>query len=209
MEALYKVKGDYVLFVPADVFLYRDALSLFSEAVSRSSESLSAVFGHLNYIDVHDEVTAHGLEEFGADRILELGPVNPSSVLLNLSVCRDHGSVLSDMRCGPFTFLAGVIEVLSEPEAPAEVVTESIGETWCFREGDYCWDRSVFEGLVELTGLLEDIVPEASKQVTGWMESAFDEQDLGQLQTEFEVDVVPGQDSSNMNWWDAPVSFPE
>lgn len=210
LRGLDSVDGDYVLFVPADVFLYPEALERLGEVVGAESTDLDSVLSSINVIDSGDDLYNWGLDRLGAPAILSMGPLNPASVLFNTSTLRDNLDSLEKLACGPFTTLGWLLTVLSDPSARAKPLAEPVAELWSFQEGTSCWDNSVAAGLLELIYLVQQIIPDEVDRVLSWVdqfEHHADTAEYDELQS-----ILQGRESTEPTeepWFEQSIPFSE
>jgi len=210
LQSLKKINSGYILFVPANVFLYPNTLKIFQEEIS-SSSSTDVVFGGIDCIDPHNSTSYWGLEGLGASNILGLGPIHPVSTCIRVSLLNRHSSTLEDLQCGPFTQLAWILTVLSDETARATVVSEALAEVWSFGEGDHCWDRSVFRSMMRIVELVDSIVPGETERIRAWGRQALVQQasnECGEEEMDYFREAKTAE-NQQVKWMNREIPFPE
>lgn len=145
--ALSHLSADWVLFLPAHVYLYPHALE---EARGSLEEGVACAAGGLTLFGADGEETRWGPPPgFTREELMAFGPVSPASVFWRVEILRELVAAKPDPRWGPFTILGRLLQADLQGHAGRGLDTR-LGERMDPLEAAFCWTPSAREGLENL-----------------------------------------------------------
>lgn len=145
--ALSHLSADWVLFLPAHVYLYPHALE---EARGTLGEGWAYAVGGLTLFDAGGHETRWGPPPGSTrEELMAFGPVSPASVFWRVDVLRELHAKVPDPGWGPFTSLGRLLQADLKGHAGRPLDT-LLGERTDPLEAAFCWTRAAREGLENL-----------------------------------------------------------
>lgn len=145
--ALPRITTDWVLFLPASVYLYPHGLRTAREVLG---EEHAFACGGLRLFGPGDaEVEWGPPASCTREDLLRFGPLSPASVLWRVDVLRDLLRARRVHRWGPFGTLGRLLQAELEGHS-GRTLQACLGERKDALEAPFCWTKSAREGLGHL-----------------------------------------------------------
>lgn len=163
--ALSHLAADWVLFLPAHVYLYPHALE---EARGALGEEMACAAGGLTLFDADGKETRWGPPpELTREKLMEFGPLSPAAVFWRVDVLQELVAAKPDPHWGPFTTLGRLLQADLTGRG-GRVLNTRLGERMDPLEAGFCWTPSAREGLENLAAWWEGEVGVEGSVLEDW-----------------------------------------
>ncbi|MFB6355614.1 MAG: glycosyltransferase family A protein [bacterium] len=167
LAPLSRIETDYVLFLPADSFLYPQYVETIG---SHGDNTTPYVTSGVSVHSTEEESMNWNPWQGTSDGSSNLpGPIHPSTVAFRTELIKDAFYDLSDLNFGPFSMLGWYYEVQARTHETGNHLESVQLETWNSREGENSWTKPVIRSVYNLIDYYQENDEEVYQDIERWL----------------------------------------